>query len=330
MVSDLTTNSTSDLLEILSNRGMDIDDDDAELLLENIGYYKLKEYAQPFFEDGNYNNLSFKKVVKRYYYDKNLRIDLLHIIELIELSFKNQIAEVLGANHGKFGYLDFVSWADVDKFTTEYIINEQTFIKKSIKKMMWKSNRAEYRVSHNLTRMEDQTSKMVVKGTEKDEYPTVWLALDLLSLGELHHIYKLMPSLYQEKVATKYKCGTGQLNSWMGMIVLTRNICAHNTNLVDVRLKTVPKIKIEWQNWIIQDQFDSGKTRYSNHLASVITPIVFLTHNIQPDYGFGSIVVDLKNLSKPVKQNGENLATLLGFYSRKKMLEMTKCLGGDQ
>lgn len=90
---------------------MIIDDDEAERKLNNIGYYKIKEYADPFLKDDSYDGLLFSSIVRRYYYDKNLRIHLLDAIEVIELAFKNKIANILGKN-GSFKYLDFLSWSN--------------------------------------------------------------------------------------------------------------------------------------------------------------------------------------------------------------------------
>lgn len=54
-----------------------------------------------------YSNITFDDIVKRYYQDKNLRINLLHAIEKIEVSIKRNVSYILGSRYGAFGYLDF-------------------------------------------------------------------------------------------------------------------------------------------------------------------------------------------------------------------------------
>lgn len=308
--------SINELLDLFNDRGMIIDDENAEKQLKNIGYYKIKEYAAPFIRADDYGGLLFSSVVRRYYFDKNLRMHLLDMIEIIELAFKNEIAYQLG-EMGAFEYLSFLKWADTDKFSDEYIVNQQTFIKKQLKAMMPKISNEEFSREKNLIKVGYKYKNVSDRG---DEYPSVWLAIDTLSFGQVQHLFEIMPVKMKELVSREFGCSYRMLESWIGTIVFARNQCAHNANLVDVKLKTVPKIRYTWKNVLLNISEDKEKAIYSNRVAAIILPVVDLVHKIDPNYGFGNLAHDLKNISKKVRNEGNTLSTMIGFQSKKRMM----------
>lgn len=94
--------SCEEQLELFAARGMKVKEHDVKKL-EHVNYYRLKEFARPLSktrkENGvvvvDYTGISFKEVLTRYYQDKNLRINLLHAIEKVEISLKTKIAQIL-------------------------------------------------------------------------------------------------------------------------------------------------------------------------------------------------------------------------------------------
>lgn len=312
--------SLEKLLITFEGRGMNIDAEKSVAMsnIKNIGYYKLKEYADPFMTDGDYNQLNFSAVVKRYYQDKNLRMHVLHVTEIIELAFKNRMSEVLGEHSKEFGYLDFTEWADKKKYTVEHIISTQRYCKKEIQKNVKKSKNKELTDDHNMKLLGSKYTKPTPQD-EKNEnkFPTVWLAFDLLSFGQAHNMYQIMQPELKDDVAQIFNCGHEQLNSWLGMIVLVRNTCAHNDNLVDIQLKTSPKIIEPWKEMLFSTTNDAGKLIYSNRLSSVLGPIIHLTRELDSEYGFGDLYVDCKNLVRPVRMDGPGQSQSLGFKDKK-------------
>lgn len=310
--------SSSQLLELLTSRGMIIDDDEAERKLNNIGYYKIKEYADPFLKDDSYDGLLFSSIVRRYYYDKNLRIHLLDAIEVIELAFKNKIANILGKN-GSFKYLDFLSWSNKKEYSSEYIISEQIYIKSQIIKMANKSGKKEFNREENLISINDKFKN--VENDKGKKYPTVWLSIELLSFGQVHNLYKIMDKALQDEVSDYFGCSSNMLNSWIGTVVLARNLCAHNSNLVDNKLKTVPKLKFSWKQYLSEVRINDESKKYSNRVGCLIMPILELINYIEPSYGIGNIILDFKKLIKPVRKKGIGLTSMIGFKNKRLMFE---------
>lgn len=64
-------------IELLKSRGIIVKNvEKSSKKIENISYYKLKEYATPFicaYSDGSpkYKGLEFDELLERYYQDKN-------------------------------------------------------------------------------------------------------------------------------------------------------------------------------------------------------------------------------------------------------------------
>ena len=92
----------SEQIEIFKSRNMIFGDDkQAEITLSRIPYYKIKEFGRPFcrkIESGiDYQGKSFEDILSRYYQDKNLRIQLLHALEDIEVCLKTQVSYVLSS-----------------------------------------------------------------------------------------------------------------------------------------------------------------------------------------------------------------------------------------
>ena len=102
-------------IELLKSRGIIVKNvKKSSKKIENISYYKLKEYATPFicaYIDGSpkYKGLEFDELLERHYQDKNLRIHLFHVIEKIEVSLKTRLAYDLG-NMNAYGYLETDKW----------------------------------------------------------------------------------------------------------------------------------------------------------------------------------------------------------------------------
>ena len=81
-------------IDLLKERGLIVEEHDV-VKIQNISYYRLKEFAQPFAKDVDgcikYENITFHEVLGRYYQDKNLRIFLFCSNWLIIWSNKSPI-----------------------------------------------------------------------------------------------------------------------------------------------------------------------------------------------------------------------------------------------
>ncbi|KPJ22377.1 Abi family protein [Streptococcus phocae] len=288
-------------ISLFEKRGLVVKPDDVEKI-KHISYYRLKEFAKPLEikqqdneeQDILYDNIEFAEVLARYYQDKNLRIYLLHAIEKIEVSVKTKVSFVLGDRYGAFGYLNFSSWTNRDKFTKYTIERKQFFIKKNLLKIVKKSQLFELKNPANI---------------DSDGFPTVWLAIDLLMFGDVVSILKIMSEKNLKQVCQYYSCTPEELISWLKCLNFIRNICAHNSNVLDIQITTKPKLRPEWRSYIDTVTIKQDIVKPSNKLSIVIAIVVYLVNTINSKYKWKKIQSSLKALCK----KDDSRAKLLGF-----------------
>lgn len=300
------------LVKLFESRGMKVKEADVDKL-QHINYYKLKEFAYPLANTTivngknqiNYNGVSFEDVLCRYYQDKNLRLCILHAIEKIEISVKTVLARELGSRYGAFGYLNFWLWANRNKNTRFKIEEQQYRIKKSIQKSLSKGTSVDYLNTDNL---------------DNDKFPTVWLAIDLLTFGELVTMIEMLNSTVLRKIAAEYRSESQEFLSWIRCLHFIRNVCAHNSNLIDIKLKTKPKCRSEWRSSLYS--MHNEQQTPTNRLAIVICIVLYLARTINPKYKIGLIQRSITSLC----HGSETNAHLLGFKSLQSAQNIARCI----
>lgn len=292
--------SPENLLLKLEENGVSIVEKDVRRdikTVKRIGYYKLKEIAQYYVLEKN-EKISFENLLERYYCDKQLRMNTLHAIEDIEIYLHNCIGELLGNKYGPFGYLDFKNWCDKAKFNKNEVKEDEHKFKKKLAKKAKKSRMPDLKEQKNLN---------------SKSYPTVWLAMEVLTLGELVFLYRRMSVKNKKIIATKFNTNQTELLSWLECLNLIRNICCHNSNLVNIKLTTKPKIPNKYKKYLYF--FDKKET---NRLALTLVVIKRMMESVNPKYDYTKLNKTLSNLIKRQEDKIDNLtkdknAQLLGF-----------------
>ena len=116
------------------------------------------------------------------------------------------------------------------------------------------------------------------------------------------------------QLAKVYKCSNQELVSWLGCIQFIRNICAHNSNLIDMKLTTKPKIRKSWNSRLYFIEKD-GIRKPTDRLAVVILIVMELVQQINDKYKWHEIQKSIKSICKDDKR-----ANLLGFKTKKDAL----------
>lgn len=282
--------------------------------ISTLGYYQLKDYAYPYMENGKYKNVGFNDIVARYYRDKRLRNTVQHAIEDIEASLNTRIAHILGKICGSLGYLEFNQWCEKDK-VNKYIgkkgkFADKYFIAKEQTKFLQKiQNKARKSASIDVLHFDKENKKQV--------YVPIWLMMNELTLGDSIHIVKLMKMSIKRKLANEFYCSVDELISWLECINLVRNICCHNGNLVDIRLKTSPKVPEEYRKFLTTT--DEKSNVFTNKLSIVICIIIKLMMSINKKYRFGNMLNSILHLL-----DESNEAVNYGFESKQAILECFK------
>ena len=283
-------------LEQFQNRGMEFDNwEFAEKMIQQVGYYRIKEAAYPLAKVVNkeltYEGVRFRDVITRYLQDKNLRVYLLHSIEEIEVSIKTQFSNTLGLK-GPFTYLNFSSWCNREEYCKHYLNDQQKNFIYRLKNKMRTSNSRDIKDKKNLN---------------EKKLPTVWLATDILTFGDILHLLELMSNSNLKKIADCYDCTPKEFLSWIKCLKFVRNICAHNANIIDIKLSTTPKIIEDWYPLLFQ--FSDGK--YTDRIAVVLCIINRMLLNVNPNYNYNKIYSPVSTI---ISRN-DDIAKTLGFKS---------------
>lgn len=297
-------------LQKFKSRGMVVEKNDVHAL-QHINYYRLKEFANPFARNVNgeirYTGIKFSEVLNRYHQDENLRIYMLHAIEKIEVSVKTRISHILGKKYGAYGYLDFAKWSNREKYTKFEVEQKQFYIKKRLLQIV----------------INTHSNKLSTKTNfDKDGFPTVWFGIDLLMFGDMVSILELMAESNIKVISSFYGCSNDELLSWLKCLNFIRNICAHNSNLLDIKITTKPKLQKSWSTYLFEMKLGQNQPpKPTNRLAVVLLIVIKLVNKIAPQYDWNHIQ---KSINYVCNRNEER-AHLLGFRT----LEETKSIFED-
>ncbi|WP_281700086.1 Abi family protein [Cetobacterium somerae] len=289
-------------IEIFKNRGMVFENEEyAKNKLSHINYYKLKEYSLVFMENARYENITFEEVLDTFYLDRSLRVNLMHNIEKIEISLKTQIARILGS-YGPFEYLSFNIWVDKDEYCKHYIKDQEKKFKEQIRKIL-------------LERSSEIIKEFQKNFPGEDKVP-IWMLIEMLTLGEVLNLYKLMAPNLKKKISKFYNIPSIEIfESWIYKIKLIRNLCAHNMKIYNLTLSKTKTLN-EWAQIGID----------YNKLPIILLIIQHFINEINPNYKSRTITTILAFLKKyPTKRanfglRNENALKNILKYKNKKPL----------
>lgn len=316
--------NTADLLALFKSRNMQgIDKSNEKIYKKNIntiqtiGYYKLKQYGYPFYnkETSTYSSISFKQLVDRYYRDQALKQEIFQVITDIETAVNNQIVNILGKN-GPYDYLSFGKWCQ--KNSKNKFLKKKKMDKYSVKKEELDFlSKLQYKIKKS--NFED----LIKFKTDNSGnfFPPVWLMINTLTLGESIHIIKLMSRRRRETIASFFNLDVNTFIDWIDLLNLIRNICCHNGDLVDIKLKTNPSVPKKYRKYLNISSID-GKSLPHN-LSMVICVLLELMKCINPKHKIYNIFYRLHKLCSMGNYDKNKLAQNMGFkdyYSMKRMI----------
>lgn len=273
--------------------------------INTIGYYKLKQYAYAFWSEeiNQYVCLNFGDLVNRYYRDQALKQVIFQIITDIECALNVQIANVLG-EEGPYEYLKFGTWCQ--RNSKNRYLHDQTMNKFKVKQ-------EELRFLSNIQKKIRNSSFHDIEKYNFESsgvFPPVWLMVNALTMGESVHLIKLMSRKRRQSVASFFKMNEETLLSYLGMLNLVRNICFHNGNLVDLKVRRIPSLPNTYKKYLILNR---------HNLATVVCVLLEFMKAINPRHRVNALY---SNLAR-VCDGQQRLVRKLGFkdfYSMKKVV----------
>lgn len=301
--------------DILEERGIIFGNkEDAINKLKYINYYKIKEYSYPFIiqkgsKEIKYSNVEFRTIINRYYQDSRMRVNLLECLEMIEIALKTVFARELGKN-SPYQYLEFSKWCNKEEYCRHYLGEKQSDLKRLIEKRTLDKRLLTKEIEYFWKFNEDQKPKV-----------PIWMLVEMLTLGEIVYLMNLMSKNRRANIANELNVSNDDLLSWIKFLKFIRNQVAHNHNIIDLKLKSKPKVKEEWKKYLYRD---TEEKITSNRLSVIVIIVVNLVLKINPTYKFNRFQRNLNDLIKT-----EQDAQYYGFRDSKTARNIINLMGGS-
>jgi abortive infection bacteriophage resistance protein len=203
------------------------DDALAETYLNRIGYYRLSGYWFPYRDSktvGGVTNVldtfrpgtKFSEIVDLYVFDKKLRLLMMDVIERIEIALRVQITLQLG-KRGALAHRETLALAG--KFSVRP--NRVTGL----------TEHHEWLARHDAAfdRSKEEFAKHF-KNKYAGEKPPIWIAAEVWDFGAMSVLFSGMQHLDQTAVSKTFGIlDPNVMRSWLRLINVARNICAHHS-----------------------------------------------------------------------------------------------------
>ena len=306
--------SLSDQVAKLESRGLIFDNKSlAEKYLSNISYYRLRAYTYPFQDNVNPTadhrfllpDIHFSDIIDLYCFDRRLRSIMFNAIEKIEVAVRTKLAYVYSvATNNSHWINDRSLFKNIPKIDKDG--NFTTAFDELMKDIQGEINRSN-----------EDFIKHYKNKYSSPPMPPVWMTLEVLSLGTLSKLYKLLlPSPLKKSIAKEFGLlSDNVLANWLHAIAVWRNCCAHHGRIWNRRCI----VNIDMPNKTVYPFLDSvTKTSiHPNKIFTALTCIKYFSNIISP----GS---DIKRKILSIIGDGGNLLNLqeMGFPQNWKILDV--------
>ncbi|MDV0446991.1 hypothetical protein MsAg5_08590 [Methanosarcinaceae archaeon Ag5] len=292
--------SVSDQINVLEQKGLLFDSCDktaADRFLSYNCYYRFSGYMFIFqnrndAEHSFKNGTDFEQILNLYDFDQDLRTLLFVSIGKIEIALKTQISNQYAMKYGSHWHLD-------------PSLFKPTAIKKGKDGHSYcKDDYTEFinRLSDNVYRSEEQSITDYQKTYDDPLVPPVWMCLEIISIGELSFLYKILDDSKAPKIDIAKQFGlksTRLLSKWIRCIQIVRNTCAHHGRLWN---KSIPIEVLDLAG--VLNPFINKQPTYKTKIYSSICCIQYLLDIIEPENQFR---IELKELMRklPADKRGD-------------------------
>lgn len=243
--------SFHDQLDLLKSRGLIIEDEAKTLsYLQEISYYRLSAYFLPYqsakdrFEEG----ITFNQIIKTYAFDRELRLLVFDCIERIEVAIRTQFIYQMAIHHKDSHWQD-----NQNHFITPYynkigqLINPFADFQAIISKA-------------KTARTPETFIRHYINNYNKPANPPSWMCFELLTIGELSHIYRgLKDNADKKRIADFFDVHHTVFTSWLHTLTYVRNICAHHSRLWNRDLAIEPEKLLKPKGGWIGKRYENNK-----------------------------------------------------------------------
>jgi abortive infection bacteriophage resistance protein len=208
--------------DLLLSRGLQADRDTLITRLQAVNYYRLSGFLYPFRnpDDTFKPGTTLDIVWRRYTFDRRLRLIVLDAIERVEVAVRSQIVYEHVHRYGPFGYTVPVNLPKLDgnrfgQFLTR--VYEET------------QRSHEVFVQHFQGKYGDQHG-----------YLPLWMASEIMPYGAMFALFAGVEPNIKRVIAHTFGIPDAVMFSWLNVLNMVRNICAHHGRLWNRELGVKP------------------------------------------------------------------------------------------
>lgn len=246
--------SFQDQVSLLRQRQLIVDDEPKAIYyLQEISYYRLSAYFLPYqkTKDTFNPNTNFKQIIDTYSFDRELRLLVFDCIERIEVAIRTQMVYGMAMHYSDSHWQD-----NQNLFITPYYNKIGNLVDPyfDFQSIISKAKTA---------RTPEVFIKHYVDNYNKPSNPPSWMCLELLTMGELSHLYRgLKNSSDKKRIANFFDVHPTVFISWLHTLTYVRNICAHHSRLWNRDLAIEPeKLLKPVGNWVSKP-FENNKRMF--------------------------------------------------------------------
>jgi abortive infection bacteriophage resistance protein len=246
---------------ILQRRGLTINGRAAaEHCLKHIGYYRLAGYWRIYQTDSVEHTFipgtTIERIIELYNFDRELRLLLIDAIEFIEVSFRSVLVNEMCTKYG-------TTWFANPRFA----FREDVF------------NAILQNIDKELARSKEDFITHHDRKYGNDIYPPAWKTMQALSFGTLSKIYgNIHNDIPERRVIAKIYGLPSEtwLHSWMQVISVLRNYCAHHSRLCYRVFSFPPKdMRKPGLPWIKDIPSNAGTSSQLLYISFALSGIFF-------------------------------------------------------
>ena len=246
--------SFQDQLSLLKQRDLIVDNELKAIdYLQEISYYRLSAYFLPYqkTKDKFNPNTNFKQIIDSYSFDRELRLLIFDCIERIEVAIRTQMVYCLSMHYNDSHWQD-----NQNLFITPYYNKIGNLVDpySDFQSIISKAKTA---------RTPEVFIKHYIDNYNKPSNPPSWMCLELLTMGELSHLYRgLKNNSDKKRIANFFDVHPTVFVSWLHTLTYVRNICAHHSRLWNRDLAIEPeKLLKPVGNWVSKP-FENNKRMF--------------------------------------------------------------------
>ena len=280
-----TFKTIDEQIDILKSRNIIIDDYSKayDLLSKNNYYYLINGYKDLFIdntskEEKYITGTKIEEMHALYEFDKDIKINFLKYLLLIENEIDAYIAYEFSKSYGHKNYLIPANFCNSN--------SKQFLIEKFIKD-----------INLEIDYQYKNSNEMIIHYLDNYKYIPLWVLVRILSFGKISKFYSLMKPKEQNTISRKYNLRIPEFRIILHNLTLIRNICAHDEKLYDIKMKNRISSTIYHNKLKIENK--NGNYQFATRdLFSIIIALKLLLEKDQFNRFYSEIIKSIEKLKK--------------------------------